>query len=408
MGDLQKVKLFCRDLGRPDTLRHLHGISELTKQTLAAVCNKYKDQESVQKVICLLLSRFLNPSMGPSLTDPFLQQSWNYLRGPVSVYHLTHPVYPQQYYLFGDTHILESKCPLPATSKNTINFEKWILDHLNNSPVFLDIYLETPYRHHGMFFEVLMDPTKTYLGIFHEQFLDCWEMDKDQCQFPTGRFHYGDIRAFVNYQSHTGKISVREGDYLLHFYDLMNFLNNKKLDLYYTLKKCPIFTKKAYDYFLIKHYLGIDRLVSKQMGNIANKDIKKIFLERYSQCKNIYHKIIRQVDVVKVINEARSIDDMKSGLQLFNLLLYMGCGMDFYLLARTFRRFKKRKDEYNLPSYNNIIYAGYAHVDKYVQVLLQLGYDLIYDRKSRKKGVDFQCVDISEMEQPMFSNRYKP
>ena len=87
--------------------------------------------------------------------------------------------------------------------------------------------------------------------------------------------------------------------------------------------------------------------------------------------------------------------------------------MDYYLLARCFRTYKK-KGGYSRPSYNNIIYCGAYHIETYVFLLDKLGFKIdakvdqllglyMYKPNSLTK---MQCLDISKIKQPLFHQRY--
>ncbi len=66
----------------------------------------------------------------------------------------------------------------------------------------------------------------------------------------------------------------------------------------------------------------------------------------------------------------------------------------------------KKTSEYSRPSYNNIIYAGDAHIATYMLKLRALGFTVDYTKHATTK-YNFQCIDIYGMKQPMFHQRYK-
>ena len=82
--------------------------------------------------------------------------------------------------------------------------------------------------------------------------------------------------------------------------------------------------------------------------------------------------------------------------------------MDYYLMARCFRKFERKKDEYYLPPANIIIFAGDAHISNYIEILGKLGFTINFQKKrTNVNDPNYQCLNISEMKQPMFHQRFK-
>ena len=155
MSDLKKVKEFGSLLSNkkkyPSALKRLRGISDETKKSLLEVINVLQHTLYPQDAVwveCELIRRFLQPS-------PFLERTFEQIQGPTSVYELSHETYPHIFYLFGDVHFQEnSVCP------EAIRIDQYIKDTIDNSPVFIDVFVEEPYIHEKYF----TDPDELGVG----------------------------------------------------------------------------------------------------------------------------------------------------------------------------------------------------------------------------------------------------
>ena len=82
----------------------------------------------------------------------------------------------------------------------------------------------------------------------------------------------------------------------------------------------------------------------------------------------------------------------KLALDVSQILTEITAGlMDVYLLARMFRSYEKEKLplNYKKPADRIIVYAGYGHVRKYRDILIDIGFKL----------VNYTTEDISELNQ---------
>jgi hypothetical protein len=237
----------------------------------------------------------------------------------------------------------------------------------------------------------------------YKEFKACFAKEsKKICQ--TSRFHYTDMR----YMFVTGP--QKYGNYILS-----NLSNN------------PIITTKikdainAYFHYLLDKDSIINKRIQKQIDNVEDPKVKKTLEDYWHECKKTHYlTFLFKEDVGKklwtVINAGK-------------LSRYKVCLMDLYLMARCFRTYKKGS-KYSRPSYNNIIYAGGAHVHNYINILLKLGFVIDFKsanfdttpekmKETSNKGIEmggfenvlrtipnFQCLDVSEMKQPMFYQRY--
>ena len=379
MDDLAKIINFCelitkKDRDYPNSLKSLAGISDKTKGIMLKVIKKYqkgKTKQNAGYVETELIRRFLDPA-------PFLNTPIKEVEGPVALYQMSHPnskKYPRIFYLIGDVHVKQSKCP-------GYSIVKWIHDTIVNSPCFIDVYLESPYHYkkYRMIKEKWIDPN-TYLMDMYYGFEKCFKkqtmLDFDVCQ--TSRFHYTDIRKIC-----------------------------KTIDL--------LLNKESF----------IHKRIQKQFDNITDKNIRTALEQSFQKCQEKYIRRVQTAD----IDTGKKIKDI---IDYGKILAYQMCLMDYYLMGRCFRNYEgdlrgAKGVKYRRPSYNNIIYTGDLHTENYVKILTELGFKIDFkDINEEVEDIDalvaktpgmsneqrfntipdFQCLDVSKMKQPMFHQRYK-
>ncbi len=393
MGDLARINNFCdkiikKDKDYPYSLKNLSGISDKTRDIMLEVIKNYQKEKSKQSsgyVESELISRFLNPS-------PFLSKKFKEIEGPVSLYQMSHPKYPQIFYLFGDFHKKISKCP-------GYDINQWLLDTIVNSPVFIDVYLESPYCY------------KYYPGYTHAQFssesyhLDTYSVfekcfrkqSKLECQ--TSRFHYADMRLIfeTKEQQHGFLVICKNG----------------------LLVPKNVIDVNSYITFLLNKKSLIYKRIQKQFDNIKNSTIRTILEQSFKECRGKNREYIKHIQ--KVDSKLKVSDSINTE----KITNYQICMIDYYLMGRCFRTYKKGS-KYHRPSYNNIIYAGGNHVSNYVDILTNIGFvidfkevnfsiEMVDRDKIKHMGLDMylssisnlQCLNVSKLNQPMFHQRYR-
>jgi hypothetical protein len=393
MGDLEKItnfrcKITDKDEDYINCLKSLLHISDEAKKIMLRVIEKYQKEHSVQSsgyIESELIRRFLSPSA-------FLELRVEKIEGPVSIYQMSHPEYPHIFYLFGDVHMKWSVCP------NTYDIGQWLKDTVINSPVFIDIYVETPYYYKKYITQEMgKKKDEYYLKDTASLFEDCF-LKKSNPECLTSRFHYSDMR-FI-FENETQQ-------------KVFNILRNQHKLVYVTSEN--IEELNEYIRFLQDENSFVNLRIKKQLDNIENPSIRKILEQSFEKCKKKY---MEKIFLINIDNNSEyskynpSQIDLRSTSPIF---CYVVCLMDYYLMGRCFRSYKKDA-KYSRPSYNNIIYAGEAHINIYIDILLKLGFVIDF-KDLAKMSFDMwdlapprdksQCLDVSKMKQPMFHQRYK-
>jgi hypothetical protein len=338
--------------------------------------------------------------------------------GPISFYQMSHPALPQVFYLFGDMHVRGGGC----SDKYLIT--EWLKDTIVNSPVFIDVYVETPYYYKNYPNETreYVNPVFTVSGglsrnyepdhylrdimIFTEK---CSKKFKDDVMCQTSRFHYADLRKIFETEEQQRGFGILEETG--HDPETSNWLLDKFEDTY-------IEDINSYLKFLGNKDSFLYKRIRKQFSKIKDKKIRKVLEQSFSMCIKRNEKALKLIEkswsiTPKFMEKRRLSKSFHS--KFWEIIWYGICLMDHYLIARCFRTFNKIKKEYNRPSYNNIIYTGDAHTNNYIDILKKLGYIIDYQKINTNPKVGdttvvstFQCLVFDkDFKQPMFSQRYK-
>lgn len=392
MTQIEKVKEMCDMIKAEDPcfLKAFSGFSENTKNIILKEVEKYQKENVNSKkssyIICELIRRFLSPSL-------FLNKKFHKIKGPVSIYQLSHKNYPHIFYLFGDDHrSRETVCP----EREGIN--QYIKSLVENSPVFIDVYIEYQYYYKNYFKyidqpDIEYDAKRGFLDESYFLFDDCFnKKNSDACT--TSRFHYTDVRfIFESEEQVRGYSRIFEIRFKSNVFRSERNIKD--------IKACVDF-KNNKNSFIYKR-------LEKQIENIDEDKIRAVIRKMYDEnvSKKFNHKI-----PTKESSRNEQLSFMYAFLNFFvtndnNII-------DIYVLSRCFRKFKKT-ERYSFPSYNNIIYFGASHIFYYLKVLETLGFKVEFkDEGVMKLGgakwfdhKKLRCIDISQMEQPMFCQRYK-
>jgi len=382
-GDLIIIKTFCEQMSDNDNypyaLNQLSNLSDNIRDTLKGEIQKIKKNHNNSDAVLVeseLIIRYFMSSRYRSLKFDIIQ-------GPISVYQMSHDQYPHIFYLFGDIHYKESEC----TSE--YEFIHWLNDTIVNSPVYIDVYIESSYIYKDYkYFDPSIRAKGTYLGDTYDHFKKCFNKKSDKvCQ--TSRFHYTDIRnTFKSDDEYNGWYIFTKG-----------YLRN---DSVWEQKDIPIITRFINNLELDDSVMNVRIL--KQFDNILDEKIKFKLISRFQACKKSLKKYIPSMNPSNILK----IDGGKFNLKKFDddkFMQYEMCYMDYYLMARSFRNYNQTQ-KYSRPSYNNVIYAGDEHIDNYINILTSLGFKMGFKYNEDDAGLN-QCIDISKMEQPMFYQRYR-
>lgn len=386
MNDQRKLEKFCSQVKGEDneyvnSLKNLSGISDETRKTLIQAIKDYqsKHKSSSGYVESELIKRFLTG-------NKFIHQKIKEVSGPVFVYQLSHHTYPQIFYLFGDIHVKTEGC-----RRSIYHIGKWIKDTIINSPVFIDVYVEKPYEYKNYISEDVgkmeIQDSNDFLDILYIFFDECFgKKFAKECE--TSRFHYVDVRYIFETES-----QYKGGKEFLFSLEKGIIIRKDEANRREKIKNLI-----SYFNFLKDENSIVYMRIEKQFENIENLHIKKTLKKEFRKCLNENKKYLDKISLLV------EYDDVKIDRNiLFGLIEFITCLMDYYLMARCFRKFKG--DGYSRGSYNNIVYTGGSHTVNCVNILLKLGFNI--DFSNHALGEDFQCLNVSKMKQPMFWQRYR-
>ncbi len=292
--------------------------------------------------------------------------------------------YGKKIVLFGDIHTKGYGCD--KKSQPTSDF---IINQIETSTCFLDIFLEIPYLFGRC--DTKLELEGTYMADLHRDLSKCFEYTKD-CQYNNIRAHYIDLRS--------PKLSQ---DFFLLQRAIINSFNNMPCPKYITDKLLKsenlqnIFSSKDniinFMYKLVK-----TNKIQKQIDNIKDEKVRKLLLR-------IEKERIENPDID--FNEI-SWDKIKEWLEesffpftLYHTLIkYVSIIVDVYTLARVFREFREVQGLYSKPCDNVMIYAGAYHTRTYQNFLELLEFSHVFSVKA--KTAPAYCVDITDLKHPIF------
>jgi hypothetical protein len=336
------------------------------------------------------------------------------IRGVIGVSEMYSELYGKHVYLFDDFHIAKKFC---EENKDTIDIDKLIQKTiLQNQDKMIDVFIEIFY---DVFHIKMEDISKikfnsgdseatSYMIKSHELLQECSNVKKKDCNYDNLRYHVSDIR-------------FKSG---VHF-DMRpeTFLMDKEIffDLFGEEKTTDLHRKRILQSFKI----------NRQLQAIEDEKVKSFIEHEIALYFETSEKLISQLRTYfkQSIFNAR-MEDTK-----IHLMKHL---MNFYILARMFRSFKKEKDMYSEPANNIIVYAGGDHVLAIISMLKKLkfsmvfsnidsGYedfmtlistakdkqDILYPKPRVSEIIDRMknaepCIDITRMKQPLFGGYKNP
>ncbi len=313
------------------------------------------------------------------------QQEKHYetLIGPISFSSYYSNKYNKQIYLFGDYHVREANCL-------GVNIADFIFDTVTSTEEVVDVFAE--------------------VGIgegFREDYISDSIIPLEENNVDNVRLHYADNRN-SKYNPIGNLAYILENIFYYKYTDCNTLTNDmersKKLEQ-------EILTMLG-DNKQIIDYLVEGSKVRKQIGNIRDEDVRNLILNIVDETYN-YDIVTNSVIVLEIFESISTIYRSSSNVNEFyhriqplenefftvsKLLQEFQINiMDAYLLARVFRNFEKKDDEYSNSPNRIIIYVGEDHAENYDTFLNLLGFETIF-----RKFDESQCLNISDVPQPLF------
>jgi len=372
MTDLENVEKLCEALQNEDP-NFLKFLGDMSPETLEIIEKVSKENFGCENkgVIAIMIHKFLT---GKRFTMP------KNILGPVSLVQMEHPNYPHIFYMFGDIHHKLGKC------KNSTAINHFIRNIINNLPVFIDVYLESPYKYKD--YRAVDLPSGSYIYDTTKEFKKkLYEAEFKKC--PTSRYHYTDIRSlFETHKFDKGLVNL----YVFDQWPVLNKEDYKEIFNFFA-------------FFSDEDSIPVKRII-KQFSNIQIYEIREKLSKGFNDClkraKLSTEKMKLDLEPYENLDIPLYTSSIEKGL--LSILEYMNAVIEYYMLARVFRSYKKGTGKYNWASYNNILYTGRDHTFNMQDILEGLGFSVVI-MSAAMVGERYQCLDVSDVD-PMFHQRY--
>lgn len=283
------------------------------------------------------------------------------LLGPISINYLTSKDYPHRILILGDMHTKDRMCKSPGVPVDT-----FIHDLIAQTHHFIDIFLEVPYYYQRKDDQNYYSDSSfknSYLTQTMKAFRGCNNRIQEKCHLERCRVHFADIRSYLTPEEY-------------------DFIYGEAI-----YKKCRNLSDLA-DYLYSVPNIRYE-LIQKQIKAIPNKKIQKELLKAFDECIELDFEVLSESIANQDFNSDINRDIKSRGLKPY---------MDTYLLARIFRCFKKRDDQYSECAYNSVVYVGDQHAQFYVKVLRKIGFQLEYASESQPN----ECLIVSNIKKKFF------
>lgn len=331
-----------------------------------------------------------------------------HIEGPITLVELKSDILNKHYYIFGDEHRHEMKCPIEGTPTTRIdNFIEQIIRENKNKVIDLFVELDFPDTQNPTLRDIKYQvtkeeegiisylPTTDYLTDIYHKFYDCLQTNKDKCSYTNFRAHYTDVRfiptnnSIIEYvfkvndtyrQIQIAKLFFKRPMSTSALRPIIISIINDGIKI---LDMLPFKIEDAYN--VVK--------IDKQIENIKDENLVSLIYKYFN--KKLWGILVKANKEYNSYTEDSDIEEIKTGVNI--LFDYAVSLMDLYIISRSLRSFKN--DEIN----NIIIYTGNSHSENIIDFLLTLpGMKIIEKSRSFESGVDYQCLDISNFKQPFF------
>ena len=362
--------------------------------------------------------------------------------GPITLTEHVSNKYNRHIYIFGDMHVNKSTCSPDKSNWSKMKIDDYIGEKIlnTNKDKVIDIFSEVN-QSNSFVFNIF------YLTNINYKFQPCYQSDRKDCKYPNLRFHYVDIRGekdafetltylrdLIKQLQYVNKVRNKLGNDFNNIAPKMKTFHNRSMVNHLKINPLiitDIFSHDQYDKLLIvieeiartnssdskikslklSNLLNYKKIL-KQVDAISNKEIKEKLLEWLDKKFKEYVNFIDfngLLTTITLMKENHAFYPENFIAKISNRLTMLGALiMDVYLLARLFKKFKQRDKEYAEETKYIVIYAGDLHSDNYREFLNILGFKVVQQTKSDKEGKDFQCLDISQFDQPFFKYNREP
>jgi hypothetical protein len=378
-----KEQLCFRIMGKKPRKNSIHQVSNPEEKQMKSFnfFTNRKDCALEHKVRDPLTKQCKEKNKLLQIYFPKVKHKW--LDGPVSLTELYSEQYNKHVYLFGDEHVRETTC---RNNQDTIN----TIDLINKTSVIhsdqvIDLFGEVPII--DLYGKKSVYPD-SYIGDINNLKTGCGHRKNTECAFDNVRFHYSDPRDLIPFFATIAYVACERDSS-----ERLRILERKKNGfMKFYGRPGPVWKKE-----LSKLLFG----VKKQIDNIQYPEIKLLLLNMY---EDILEQIFFVFEQIKNYYTGDGSGYIGRAFERGNRTIdaFFPKLLDIYTLSRMFRTFNQVKDRYSEPPKNIIVYAGTNHTEEMKRTLMSLGFRTLFETSDRDGS--HQCLDISKLQQPLFSS----
>jgi hypothetical protein len=315
----------------------------------------------------------------------------NPLIGPVTLHILEKG--DSKIVLFGDYHVRESKCSISSSCGQTIDVYLKRLFDTYLGKEYIDLFLEYEFTPKVRMFQKGAT-FKNYVAPVISTFDDCFNKTK-QCPYSRVRFHYADVRSGVIHSQtdQATKEVVKELQDLHRSFFVTGRLRPRNV-------KFMLSILNKHDTLNVDYFFKLAK-IDKQLKAIKDEQITQFVYDAMIQYMrapelNTLKEQIDQFtfDYLMAHESKQPFIDNPENDPYGDLMVLLSPLFDLYTITRILKHNMKQV----------IVYAGNAHIQNMRHFFLQrLGYKETVSLSSMNAGKDFQCLNLTNVPQPLFS-----
>jgi hypothetical protein len=304
-----------------------------------------------------------------------------------------------------------------AEAKGTMPIDKFIVELMKSTDVFLDIYVELPAYTGEKYIGVTQTEHSTIGSIFKrvKKCIEYKNRDDNLCRL--SRVHYIDVRNDVN-------LYIQKLGPSIHLEVVLFYIKQLKLskegsiieygDIFmqnWVRKILSSWASDEYAYYSFwENQIKANALIEKEIDrSLFKNEIYQYVKDKVFSYAQKYRSEFYEF-ALPILNFAQNRDTLLKTPKILNYLLDINAViMDGYTLGRIFKKFNiskkaSKKEFIDQPEspHNIVIYAGDFHSRDYREFLRLVGFveiettGSIIDRQAR-------CLDMRQFSQPFFS-----
>lgn len=305
----------------------------------------------------------------------------NYVSGPMSLSYQTSEEYDMKVYIFGEHHGNEKSCDKIGNISNSMYISEYLQQLFKNTDKFIDFYIEDQ-----LFVSKQQNKPQFLLQTLIDDFHYCLNPAKrSQCVFKTVRTHFVDARqiekdSVIHPTNSSWKLLM---DVVKNNYEPLSV--GKILENIKEIKRIrALETYESVADYVIETALSVP-IVKKEFDRCYLD--KKIFLNAFHEALIMYFKGTFDIEEIKSLSKKFDTKVIGHFLKFSSAPI-----LEFYMIARIFKEFKKTNYFPQKPKYI-IFYGGNAHSKIFRIFLNKLGFQYEFITQSDTK-TSTRCLNM--------------